>query len=241
MAYGVRVEVWGDYAAFNRPEMKVERVSYEVMTPSAAHGILEAFYWKPQMRWVVDCIRVLAPIRFTHIRRNEVDSPIPAGNVEGAIRGSPAPLRMHVEEHRQQRTAMILRDVRFGIEAHVEVLDPAGSDGLTIDHPEAKHLEAFKRRAARGQWFHHPYLGCREFPANVRLLADDEEFAEPPTELTGRRDLGFMLWDVVFVPDKKGKVIASNTGHRLRALPRFFHATMDAGRITVPRLEETRR
>lgn len=240
MAYGVRLEVWGDYAAFNRPEMKVERVSYEVMTPSAARGILEAIYWKPQMRWGVDCIRVLAPIRFTHIRRNEVDSPIPAGNVEGAIRGSPVPLRMHVEEHRQQRAAMILRDVRFGIEAHVEVLDPAGSDGLIIDHPEAKHLEAFKRRAAKGQWFHHPYLGCREFPANVRLLADTEEFAEPPTELNGRRDLGFMLWDVTFVPDRKGEVVESNLGRRLRAVPRFFRATMDAGRIAVPRLEETR-
>lgn len=240
MAYGVRLEVWGDYAAFNRPEMKVERVSYEVMTPSAARGVFEAIYWKPQMRWVIDGIRVLAPIRFTHIRRNEVDSPIPVGNIEGAIRGSPTPLRMHVEDHRQQRAAMILRNVRFGIEAHVEVLDPTESDGRSVDHPEAKHLEAFKRRAAKGQWFHHPYLGCREFPANVRLLADNEDFAAPPTELAGHRDLGFILWDVTFVPDKDGKVIASNSGQRLRAVPRFFHATMNDGRIQVPRLEETR-
>ncbi len=240
MAYGVKVEVWGEYAAFNRPEMKVERVSYEVMTPSAARGILEAIYWKPQMRWVVDCIRVLAPIRFTHIRRNEVDSLIPAGNVERAIDGQLVPLRMYVEEHRQQRAAMILRDVRFGIEAHVEVLDPAESDGRLVDHPEAKHLEAFKRRAARGQYFHHPYLGCREFPANVRLLADDEEFPDPPEELEGRRDLGFMLWDVTFVPDNEGKVVESHTGRRLRAEPRFFHATMEDGRILVPRLEQAR-
>jgi CRISPR-associated protein Cas5d len=234
MAYGVKLEVWGDYAAFNRPEMKVERVSYEVMTPSAARGILEAIYWKPQMRWVVDCIRVLAPIRFTHIRRNEIANTIPAGNVTAAIRGSPAPLRLFIEEQRQQRAAMILRDVRFGIEAHIEVLDPTENTGQRLEHPAAKHVEAFKRRASKGQYFHHPYLGCREFPASFRLLRDDEAFPPPPAELAGRRDLGLILWDITFVPDGEGAVVSSNTGQRLRAVPKFFRVTMEDGCIQVP-------
>lgn len=236
----MKIEAWGDYAAFNRPEMKVERVSYEVMTPSSARGLLEAIYWKPQMRWAVDRIRVLSPIRFTHIRRNEIDSPIPCKNVEGAIRGSPTPLRLVVEDHRQQRAAMILRDVRYGIEAHVEVLDQEESDGRKLDHPEAKHLEAFKRRAGRGQCFHHPYLGCREFPASFRLLDEGEQFASPPTELAGERDLGFVLWDLAFAEDAKGTVVESNQGRRLRVTPRFFHARMVDGVIEVPPMQETR-
>lgn len=240
MAYGVKLEVWGDYASFNRPEMKVERLSYEVMTPSAARGILEAIYWKPQFRWVVDRIHVLAPIRFTHVRRNELDSTIPAGNVVAAIRGRPATLGIAVEEHRQQRAAMILRDVRYGVEAHVEVLDSTGSGGTALAHPEGKHLDTFKRRAMKGQYFHHPYLGCREFPANFRLLADDEDFPAAPGELFGDRDLGFVLWDVTFAEDPEGPVIESNRGRRLRAAPRFFQALMRGGVIDVPAFGETR-
>lgn len=240
MGYGVRLEVWGDYASFNRPEMKVERVSYDVMTPSAARGILEAIYWKPQMRWVVDRIRVLEPIRFTHVRRNELDSKIPAGNVRRAMRGGTGSIAIAVEEHRQQRAARILRDVRYGIEAHVEVLDPTERNGQRLQHPEAKHLEAFKRRAARGQYFHHPYLGCREFPAHFRLLADGEAFPDCPEELRGERELGYMLWDIVFEEDPKGAVIESHRGQRLRAEPRFFRAAMRDGVIDVPPLGETR-
>jgi len=240
VGYGVRLEVWGDYASFNRPEMKVERVSYDVMTPSAARGILEAIYWKPQMRWVVDRIRVLAPIRFTHVRRNEISETIPAGNVRKAMRSGRGSLGIAVEEKRQQRAARILRDVRYGIEAHVEVLDPTESDGTVLDHPEAKHLEAFKRRASRGQCFHHPYLGCREFPAHFRLLPDGEEFPPCPEELHGERDLGFMLWDIVFEEDPQGPIVESNRGRRLRAHPRFFRATMRDGVVDVPSRAETR-
>ena len=240
MGYGIRLEVWGDYASFNRPEMKVERVSYDVMTPSAARGILEAIYWKPQMRWVVDRIRVLAPIRFTHVRRNEISGKIPAGSVKTAMRRGTGNLAIAVEEHRQQRAARILRDVRYGIEAHVEVLDPTARDGSVLEHPEAKHLEAFKRRASKGQFFHHPYLGCREFPAHFRLLDDGEPFGRCPPDLAGERDLGYMLWDIDFVHDPGGKVIDSHRGRRLRAEPRFFRAQMRDGVVDVPPRAETR-
>jgi len=239
MAYGVKLEVWGDYASFNRPEMKVERVSYEVMTPSAARGILEAIYWKPQIRWVIDRIRVLAPIRFTHVRRNEIDSRIPAGTIETAIRGRPAALGIAVEDHRQQRAAMILRDAHFGIEAHLDVLDPAASTGARLAHPEGKHLEAFKRRAEKGQYFHHPYLGCREFPASFRLVPDGHQFPACPPELRGERDLGLILWDVGFEEDPKGLVVESSRGRHLRATPRFFQAVMKDGLIEVPPFTRT--
>ncbi len=240
MSYGIRLEVWGDYASFNRPEMKVERVSYDVMTPSAARGVLEAIYWKPQFRWIVDRIRVLAPIRFTHVRRNEIDTKISARSVKTVMQKSSGSLGIAVEEHRQQRAAMILRDVRYGIEAHVEILDPTERDGTRSAHPEAKHLETFKRRAARGQYFHHPYLGCREFPAFFRLLINGEEFSTCPKELEGDRDLGFMLWDIVFRDDPKGKIIESHRGRRLSADPRFFRAQMSDGIIEVPLPDETR-
>jgi len=242
MGYGIRLEVWGDYASFNRPEMKVERVSYDVMTPSAARGILEAIYWKPQMCWVVDRIRVLAPIRFTHVRRNEVSAKIPVGSVKTAMKRGTGRLGIAVDDpiNRAQRAARILRDVRYGIEAHVEVLDPTARDGSVLHHPEAKHLEAFKRRAARGQCFHHPYLGCREFPASFRLLGDGESFPTCPPELAGERDLGYMLWDILFEEDPKGGIIEAHRGRRLRAEPRFFRAEMRDGVIQVPRIAETR-
>jgi CRISPR-associated protein Cas5d len=240
MAYGVKLEVWGEYASFNRPEMKVERVSYEFMTPSAARGILEAIYWKPQMRWVVDRIRVLAPIRFTQIRRNELDQKIPGKNVVAARKAGRGPLGIFVDEHRQQRASRILRDVRYGIEAHLEVLPAVEQGGSPLDHPEAKHLESFKRRAAKGQYFHHPYLGCREFPANFRLLGDEEPFPPCPSELRGEQDFGYVLWDVEFVEDPQGQVIESNQGRRLRAQARFFKAVMRDGVVQVPSREQTR-
>ncbi len=230
MAYGVKLKVWGEYACFTRAEMKVERVSYDVITPSAARGILEAIYWKPEMRWVVDRLRVLNPIRWTHIRRNEVDCKIPARNVTAAMNGEETALGIAVEQHRQQRAAMILRDVCYGIEAHIEVLEHNGPEGK----PEAKHLDQFRRRAQKGEYFHHPYLGCREFPASFELV---EEFPPCDETLKGERDLGFMLHDIVFVPDAKGEIVESNKGRRLTAQPRFRRFVMRDGIIEVPPLE----
>lgn len=240
MAYGIKLKVWGDLAAFNRPEMKVERVSYDVMTPSAARGILDAIYWKPQMRWVVDRIHVLRPIRFTHVRRNEISSKIPVKGKTGvaaAMKSGEGNLGIAVESQRQQRAAMVLRDVCYGIEAHVEVLGPEVAHGVSLAKPEAKHLEMFRRRASRGQCFHHPYLGVREFPAHFEA-ADD--FPACPDELTGERDLGYMLHDLVFVPDPKGEIVESSAGKRVTAQPKFFRARMRDGVIDVPPLEEAR-
>jgi len=233
MAFGIKLLVWGDYASFNRPEMKVERVSYDVITPSAARGILEAIYWKPEMRWVVDKLLVLNPIRFTHVRRNEVDCKISTRNMASAMKSGEGQLGIAVEDHRQQRAAMILKDVCYGIEAHVEVLSPELKDGKPIEAPEAKHLRQFKERVSNGGYFHHPYLGTREFPASFKLV---EVFPACHESLRGEHNLGYMLHDIVFVIDPKGKIIESNKGTRLTAEPRFFPAVMSDGVIKVPPL-----
>lgn len=237
MAYGVRLLVWGDYASFNRPEMKVERVSYDVMTPSAARGILDAIYWKPEMRWVVDRLHVINPIRFTHVRRNEIDCKMSARSIARVMQAGAGNLGVAVEEHRQQRAAMILKDVRYGIEAHVEVLRPELKDGRPIDAPEAKHLRQFKERSGRGACFHRAYLGTREFPAHFELVTT---FPACHESLRGERDLGYMLHDMVFVPGPKGKIIESNQGRRLTAEPRFFRAFMRDGIVEVPPLKPGR-
>jgi len=210
MGYGIVLRVWGEYACFTRPEMKVERVSYDVITPSAARGILEAIYWKPEIRWVVDRIRVMRPIKFTSIRRNEVSRKIPIRSVNTARRKGKGLIAQYVEDDRQQRASLVLRDVEYVIEAHFEVC--CGSDTA------AKHLCMFKRRAEKGQYHHRPYLGCREFPAHFSLIED----GIPKSPLTGRIDLGFMLHDIDF-----------SNGMQ----PRFFRAEMIDGVVTVPPFE----
>lgn len=213
MSYGVKLRVWGGYACFTRPEMKVERVSYDVITPSAARGILEAIHWKPAIRWVVDRIRVLKPIRFESIRRNEVGQKIPASNAAQAMRaGSIKDLRLFIEDDRQQRAAMVLRDVAYVIEAHFERTRNAGPDDT-----EGKHLEMFNRRAVQGQCFHQPCLGTREFPAAFALQAGAAP--APDASLIGERDLGWMLHDIDFAAGK---------------IPRFFKPVMRDGVIDVP-------
>ena len=146
MSQGIKLKVWGDYACFTRPELKVERVSYDVITPSAARGILEAIYWKPSIRWVVDRIHVMHPIRFDNIRRNEVAAKVPVkggSGVNAAMKGGAEPLRLFVEDNRQQRAALVLRDVEYVIEAHFEYTSDE-------DRNDGKHLDMFNRRAAKG-------------------------------------------------------------------------------------------
>ncbi len=199
MPYGIRLKVSGDRACFTRPEMKVERVSYDVMTPSAARGILEAIHWKPAIRWIIDEIRVLKPIRFQSIRRNEVGHKAPTGKIRTAMnRGSLEDLQLLVDEDRQQRAATVLVDVAYVISAHFELTTRAGGDDN-----EGKHLDTFNRRAARGQCFHQPCLGTREFPAAFDLLPSDGPFpdVDPPDRVSDLgfgqpRDLGFMLYDI---------------------------------------------
>lgn len=214
MAFGVKLKIWGDYACFTRPEMKAERVSYDVITPSAARGILEAIYWKPAIRWVIDRIHVLKEIRFENIRRNEVGSKIAEGTVRRAMRGDTVDLWQDVTEDRQQRATLMLRDVAYIIEAHFELTDKAGAD-----NDPKKHYNMFLRRARQGQCFHRPYLGCREFPAHFTLIED--ESVEPSVH-KGERDLGWMLLDIDF-----------DNG----MTPRFFRAIMRDGVIEVPRME----
>lgn len=199
MTYGIRLKVSGDYACFTRPEMKVERVSYDVMTPSAARGILEAIHWKPAIRWVIDAIHVLEPIRFQSIRRNEVGGKAPAGTIKSAMkRGDLGGLQLLVDEDRQQRAATVLVKPAYVIEAHFELTRQAGADDS-----EGKHLDLFNRRARRGQCFHQPCLGTREFAANFELIETNETLPQAkPEHQTGAlgfgapRDLGFMLWDI---------------------------------------------
>lgn len=211
MAYGIKLKVWGAYACFTRPEMKAERVSYDVMTPSAARGILEAIHWKPAIRWVIDRIQVLNEIRFDNIRRNEVGSKIPVRNIEQAMRGQEITLCQVAAEDRQQRATLMLRDVAYIIEAHFEIVEPGREDG----NP-AKHYNIFLRRAREGQCFHRPYLGCREFPAYFALLEDEL----PASFYHGKeQDLGWMLLDI---------------DYRDNITPRFFRASMRDGVIEVP-------
>ncbi|WP_334193999.1 type I-C CRISPR-associated protein Cas5c [Pararhodobacter sp.] len=199
MAYGVRLLVWGQHALFTRPELKVERVSYDVMTPSAARGILEAIHWKPSIRWVIDRIHVLEPIRFQSIRRNEVGHKAPAGTIKSAMkRGDLGGVQLLVDEDRQQRASTVLVAPRYVLEAHF-ILTPRAD----ASDSEGKHLDVFNRRAARGQCFHQPCLGTREFAAHFELIAPDAPLParNPQAETSdlgfgAPRDLGYMLWDI---------------------------------------------
>lgn len=208
MSYGVKLKVWGEYACFTRPEMKVERVSYDVMTPSAARGILEAIYWKPSITWIIDRIHVLNPMRFDNIRRNELARKLAVGTVKKAMNDSRSPVETFIEDDRQQRAAMVLRDVCYVIEAH---FDFNGDE----DNLPAKHKDIFERRARKGKCFHQPYFGCREFPASFVLIEGDV----PNSKLSGNQDLGWMLHDIDFENNMEAK---------------FFRAGMRAGVIDVP-------
>jgi CRISPR-associated protein Cas5d len=220
MSYGIRLHVWGDRACFTRPEMKVERVSYDVMTPSAARGLLEAILWKPQMRWAIDRIHVLRPIRFQSFRRNEVGAKMSADKARSAMKaGSVTGLGLRVEDNRQQRAATLLIHVAYVIEAHFELTDKAEAE----DTP-AKYLSMFNRRAGAGQCFHRPCLGAREFPADFALIAPDAPLPQS-TLPTGQRDsdLGWMLHDIDFAADRTS---------------RFFRARLADGVLDVRRCLE---
>lgn len=217
MAQGIRLRVWGERALFSRPEMRVERVSYDVITPSAARGMVEAIHWKPAIVWRIERLRVLKPIRFESVRRNEVGSVIPAGKAASAMRaGSTEGLALYVDEDRQQRAATILRDVAYVIEARLELSERGRA---APDENVGKHLDMFRRRARKGQCFTRPCLGTREFAADFELL--EGELPEPDESLRGERDLGWMPLDA----------------HYPGMEPRFFRAVMRDGVIEVPALD----
>lgn len=222
MGYGITIRVEGRYALFTRPEMKVERVSYDVITPSAARGVIEAVYWKPAIRWVIDKIHVLREIEFTNIRRNEVSDKASVDNALQVMKGADKPLYIAATEARQQRAAMVLKDVDYVIEAHFEKVEKEWGERDT----EEGHYNIVLRRLRNGQHFHAPCLGTREFPAKVTLIEDKRDVPKSP--LTGRRDLGYMLYDLDFSNPRDIQ-------------PMFFRAIMEDGMITVPKPEEVRR
>lgn len=210
------LEVRGDFACFTRPEMKVERVSYDVITPSAARAVFEAILWKPALTWRVTKIEVLNPIRWINLRRNEV----------GSI-ASPGKGGIVIEDERQQRAGLFLRDVAYRLHADFAMdRDPAkhqgqfphlskfgGEDGNTL----AKFHEMFLRRATKGQCVNQPYLGCREFACDFRLIADP---AVGPKPIAESRDLGWMLHDMDFTNLNDPQ-------------PKFFRAVMENGAIDL--------
>jgi CRISPR-associated protein Cas5d len=216
MGYGIKLKVYGEYACFTRPEMKVERVSYDVITPSAARGIMEAIYWKPAIRWVVDKIHVINEIRFTNIRRNEVSQKISSSNVKTVINGGNLDLYQVTSVIRQQRASLILKDVCYVIELHFEMTEKAGEE----DTPE-KHYNIALRRLRQGQCYHQPYFGTREFAANFELVENEI----PISFYSGEMDLGWMLWDIDFQNDMT---------------PIFYRAVMKNGVIDVDDLLKAR-
>lgn len=203
------LEIAGDYACFTRPEMKVERVSYDVITPSAARAVFEAVLWKPAIQWRIKQIDVLKPLRWISVRRNEVGAIASTANATAAMKAGRGALALYVEDERQQRAGLFLRDVAYRLHAEME---------LTTDEARAdssKYVAMFIRRAAKGQCINQPYLGCREFAARFRLV--DQSKSEPEPEPSVDGDFGWMLFDLAFNREE--------TGPR----PRFFRARVERG------------
>lgn len=220
MSYGIKVRVWGDYALFARPEMKVERCSYDVITPSAARGILEAIYWHPGLQWKIDKIYVCKPILFTNIRRNEVKSKVQCRNVLNVMNGGKKELYLSSKEEIVQRASLLLKDVEYVIEAHFEMTEKANE----TDNP-GKFKDIMLRRIKKGECFHTPYFGTREFPVYFELFQGEEvETAYADVE---EKDLGFMLYDMDYRED--GEIE-----------PMFFRAVMRRGVIDVADCEVVR-
>lgn len=209
------LEVWGDFACFTRPEMKVERVSYDVPTPSSIRAIFEAIYWKPAIRWEALSAEVLAPIRFASFRRNEVGAVVPMGSVKSAMRSGSGSLGMFIEDERQQRASLLLRDVRYRFRAQMHI------ENERLDRsPATKHYEMFERRARKGQCFSQPYLGTREFSCAFSPECSDL------LPIAETRDLGYMLYDMDFSDPSDPQ-------------PMFFRASLENGVVTYPPRDST--
>jgi len=209
------LEVSGDFACFTRPEMKVERVSYDVITPSAARAVFESILWKPALRWQIEKIEVLKPIRWISIRRNEVAKVASADNAKSAMKKGAGNLGIYIEDEgvRQQRAGLFLRDVAYRLHAHFELLPNSGANNTP-----GKFLDMFERRAEKGQCVNQPYLGCREFACDFRLIDTAQPQAAPIAET---RDLGWMLHDMDYTKPADPQ-------------PRFFRAQLANGVLQVP-------
>ncbi len=210
------LEVTGDFACFTRPEMKVERVSYDVITPSAARAVFESILWKPAIRWQVQKIEVLKPVRWMNLRRNEVASVVSTRNVQTAMKNGTGQLGIYIEEDRQQRAGLFLRDVQYRLHAEMQVLPGAGDN-----NPPAKFHEMFIRRAEKGQCVNQPYLGCREFACHFRLVQNPEQEAAP---IAQDMELGWMLYDMDFADPASPQ-------------PQFFKARLQQGVLDLSGIE----
>ena len=213
----IQLEVWGDYALFSRPELKVERMSYDVPTPSAARGVVEAIYYHPGLCWHIDRVHVLEPIRFVSVRRNEVDSKQPATAARAAAQGGRAPLYLVSSQSIVQRASLVLQKVHYVIEAHFTMTERAAPG----DNP-GKFQDIVTRRMERGQCFHTPYFGCREFPAHFRRWAGG-----PIPAIDETRDLGLMLYDFDYSDPKN-------------ITPTYFRARLDRGVVNMADCEVLR-
>ncbi len=212
------LEVWGDWACFTRAELKVERVSYDVITPSSARAIFEAILWKPSIKWHIQKIEVLKPIKKMTIRRNEVGrvATLPTDkHLQGGLADS---LGFDAAANRQQRAGLLLRDVAYRLHAWFEFLPEDKQDNYSDESP-AKYAAMFARRAENGQYFHQPYLGCREFACHFRLVKPEDDLA-PPIPLT--KDFGWMLYDMDYTDPRM-------------IIPEYFEAKMVNGTINTDR------
>ena len=214
---GFCIEVSGDFACFTRPEMRAERVSYDVITPSAARNIYQAILWKPSIEWHIDKIEVLTPIRWMNIRRNEVSATVSAAKVRQTMRRGTGRLQMFVEDERVQRNSLVLRDVSYRIYAHFKLTPKAGSEETA-----EKYLGMFLRRARKGQCFKQPYLGCREFAADIQLIEPGHDLSSPIDE---SRELGWMFFDYDYSVNPPA--------------PRFFNARMESGAVAIPPVDSS--
>lgn len=216
MGYGIKILAEGEYALFSRPEMKVERVSYDVPTPSAMAGLISSVYWHPGVKYVIDKIHVLKPIKTINIRRNEVKEKLSFGAVKKQMSGKADDISIYTKENISQRASLLLKDVCYGVEAHFELTDEKDPD----ETPE-KCYNILLRRLRKGQYFSAPFFGCREFPCSVKPV--DEI---PKSPLTEDVDLGYMLYDLQYKKDKDGGALDA-------AEPRFYRPHMIDGVIDV--------
>lgn len=215
--YGIKIEVWGDYALYARPELKVERCTYEVLTPSAARGILDSIYWHPGMCWKIDRIYVLNPIQYMNIRRNEVTKKASASNALQVMHGAVKPLQIITSDEIAQRAALVLKDVHYVIEAHFEMTSKANP----TDN-QGKFSDIIRRRLEKGSCYSQPYLGCREFSAYFQPWPKDHKIVTAYANET--IDLGYMLFDMDYSDPEDIK-------------PLFFHAILKNGILDLTDME----
>jgi CRISPR-associated protein Cas5d len=221
MAFGFNFIVKGDYALFTRPEFAVERVSYDVPTPSALVGLISSVYWHPGIKYVIDEIRIYNPVNFVNIRRNEVSDKLPLKSVTDRIYGKAKDLSIYTKESISQRASLILKDVYYGVSAHFELTKEKDEE-----QSEDKVYAILSRRLKKGQCFSQPFLGCREFPAKVEWVE-----SLPKSTLDYNADLGYMLYDLQYAKDKNGKALDS-------AEPRFYRPHVENGVIDVQKWAE---